>query len=86
MNKAIPIISTIAIMVLMSAVPGALAVSTNGTTPSLTPGYHIWHGSRYAVCPPGVPAPCANYLPNDFNTTFMKIWGGVPFISGLWHP
>ena len=66
--------------VLMSAVPGALADTT--TTTPLTPGYDIWHGSRYVVCPPGVPAPCANHLPNDFNNTFWKIWGGVPFISG----
>jgi hypothetical protein len=56
-------------MLSVNAIQSALAVSTNDTTttPPLTPGYHIWHGSRYAVCPPGVPAPCANYLPNDFN-------------------
>jgi hypothetical protein len=84
MNKAIPIMSTIAIMVLVSAIPTTLAVITNDTTtiPPLTPGYHIWHGYRYAVCPPGIPAPCANYLPNDFNNTFWKTWGGVPYISG----
>jgi hypothetical protein len=84
MNKVISIISPIAIMVLVNVVPSALAVSSNDTTttPPLTPGYHIWHGTRYAVCPPGVPAPCANYLPNDFNNTFWKTWGGVPFISG----
>lgn len=72
-------------MVLVSAIPSTLAVSINNTTattPPLTPGYHIWHGSRYAVCPPNIPAPCANYLPNDFNNTFMKTWGGVPYISG----
>ena len=71
---------TIAIMILVNAIPNALAVSTNDTTttPPLTPGYHIWHGSRYAVCPPSIPAPCANYLPNDF----LKTWGGVPYISG----
>ena len=81
MNKAIPIMSAVAIMVLVNAIPGALAEDT----PPLTPGYHIWHGSRYAVCPPGVPAPCENYLPGDFNNKFLKIWGGVPEISGLWH-
>jgi hypothetical protein len=61
MNKAIPIMSTIAIMILVNAIPSSLAVSTNDTTttPPLTPGYHIWHGTRYAVCPPGIPAPCA---------------------------
>ena len=79
MNKVIPIMSAVAIlMVLVNAIPSALAVGI----PPLTPGYHIWHGSRYAVCPPGVPAPCANYLPNDFNNTFWKTWGGVPYISG----
>jgi hypothetical protein len=84
MNKSIPIVSTIAIIVLANMIPSVLAVSTNDTTttPPLTPGYHIWHGSRYAVCPPGIPAPCANYLPNDFNNTFWKTCGGVPYISG----
>ena len=81
MKKAIPIISTIVIMVLVSTIPGALA---DTITPPLTPGFHIWHGSPYIVCPAGVPAPCAGSFPSiDYNNTFWKEYGSVSFIS---HP
>jgi hypothetical protein len=77
MNKSIPIMSTIAIMVLMNAIPGTLAVSTNtnkdATTPPLTPGYHIWHGSRYAVCPHVFPHHALTIFQMTLTTHFGKL-------------